>query len=104
MHPACGQQLIEMSELDILVDYLGELMKADEELLLNVIGCLSNVSFYLEKHSRLVKLFYGALRDWMELFMSSNDEMVIETVRLFANMTRFYQPIPKPMMTQGIYL
>ncbi len=58
--PSIGTKMKGMAELEALIDLIPK-VGGQEELLLNIVGCLANLSFYMDPGSRLFTCTYLAL-------------------------------------------
>ncbi|KAH9093189.1 hypothetical protein Ae201684P_008848 [Aphanomyces euteiches] len=94
MHANVGAVLGESPRLVCLLDVLDRATTStnDEELVLNVLSCITNLSFYatestsanvITRHRRRLA---ATLAPFLE---DSNDEAVVEAARAFGNLTRF---------------
>ncbi|KAI8892659.1 hypothetical protein BC833DRAFT_611055 [Globomyces pollinis-pini] len=94
LHPPSGLRLVNMTELEMLIDFDKFDQKVHSELLLNMVGCIANVSFYFNSESLLYIHINQSISKFIPLLMNSNHEIVIEVLRTAANLTRFDLNLP----------
>ncbi|KAJ3128328.1 Armadillo repeat-containing protein 2 [Nowakowskiella sp. JEL0407] len=94
--PESGFALSAMIELELLIDLLENAeITEHEELILNAIGALANLSYYtprtyseknciLIRAEEMTKLF----KDLIPLLVHDNTEIVAESARIFGNISR----------------
>eukprot|EP00842_Homolaphlyctis_polyrhiza_P003884 jgi/Hompol1/4497/HPOL_001785-RA len=94
----CGSVMIEMVEIESLVDMLGGIhafvltsmsLFTKEELVLNLLGALANLTFYMSSESLgLIARAKDILKGLVPMLIHDNNEIVIEACRICANLSR----------------
>ncbi|GAB5361855.1 hypothetical protein AAMO2058_000748800 [Amorphochlora amoebiformis] len=89
IHPDIGKKLCQDPHVLSLVDLLERKdVETREELVLNVISAITNLSYYQVKESILPRVSNRILGCLMPLFFSTNHEMLHEAVRVLGNFSR----------------
>lgn len=105
LHKDMGQKLSGYVELDVLVVVLNRIDMADhEELVLNILNCISNLSYYSKQDDHFFNVSCTNLVSFLPLLMSGNIEVVIETERIIANITRYKLDIDEKVLSNCILL
>lgn len=109
-----GENLTKMAELETILDKCGPSDPTpNKELTLNIVWCLANISFYASPGSRLFTHLYLGLSsiasfllvthivyiELIPLMMHDNEEIITETCRIIANLSRFTLPAPPTTMS-----
>ncbi|KAI8904362.1 armadillo-type protein [Gorgonomyces haynaldii] len=89
LDPSIGRLCTQMIESEKLLDLIDDpLCETSEELLLNVCGCLANVTFYLEGSQIMYERASQFFHCLVSLLMHDNEEVVVEACRIIANLLR----------------
>ena len=97
IHREIGPQIASNAAMETLVHLLTtttsqsslSLTGVNEELMLNVVGALTNLSYYMECTENIViSNAVEIAENLSRLLVSDNDECVVETLRAFGNLSR----------------
>ncbi|KAI8853575.1 armadillo-type protein [Chytridium lagenaria] len=89
LDPECGQELVQMIEIESLVEILAHAdMEREEELVFKYCWCLANFTFYLDVDNCLLLQGCRILELLVPLLLCSNSEAVSEATRVFGNLSR----------------
>ncbi|RHY36444.1 hypothetical protein DYB34_001218 [Aphanomyces astaci] len=93
IHTSVGPMLGTVPGIEVLLDVLDHAKVArHEELMLNVVSCLTNLSFYSTDATptNVITVHRHRLsRDLASILVDPNDEAVVEAARAFGNLSRF---------------
>eukprot|EP00899_Mesostigma_viride_P026896 jgi/Mesvir1/7391/Mv19192-RA.1 len=83
-----------LSESQRLAGVIAELLRVhtlqgSEELILNVISAITNLSFYEGDNNRIIKMRDAMLHHLAVFLTSANEEAVVESARAFGNFSRY---------------
>ncbi|RHY22785.1 hypothetical protein DYB32_009396 [Aphanomyces invadans] len=108
IHASVGPTLGSLPGIEVLLDILDH-AKAErhEELMLNVVSCLTNLSFYATEAAATNVITVHRLRlsrDLASILVDPNDEAVVEATRAFGNLSRFPDVLGTMLATDSTLL
>lgn len=84
-----GMRLAEMLDMELMIHLAANSdLQTNTELLLNSVGCLANLSYYFDSNNGLFHCLQDCHQLFPQLLMNDNTEIVVQTCRILANMTR----------------
>eukprot|EP01107_Rhizomastix_libera_P006287 TRINITY_DN20391_c0_g1_i1.p1 TRINITY_DN20391_c0_g1~~TRINITY_DN20391_c0_g1_i1.p1 ORF type:complete len:772 (+),score=194.65 TRINITY_DN20391_c0_g1_i1:2-2317(+) len=84
-----GQRIASAHGIDVLITLLEtKSIKKSEELVLNVVGAITNLSFYFDAENIILDHQLKLIELLAPLLMHTNDEVVLEATRAFGNFSR----------------
>ncbi|XP_068087369.1 armadillo repeat-containing protein 2 isoform X2 [Hyperolius riggenbachi] len=92
VHPAIGKHLAADQSCISLLIHILEYKSIDdcEELVINTVATLSNLSFYENENSAITKRRLEMSKLLFKLLLSNNMEGILEAVRVFGNLSHFH--------------
>ncbi|KAJ3315568.1 Armadillo repeat-containing protein 2 [Boothiomyces sp. JEL0838] len=105
LDPKAGEIMVSMSELEFFMDNIDNpIFFQKEELLLNYIGFISNISFYFKPSCRLFSHTIETFGKLLPFLMNENLEFIVETCKIIANVFRFNVTIPNSIMNHLVQI
>ena len=105
LYKEIGIKLLGYVELEVLVVVVSKIDVVDhEELKLYILSCISNLSYYSKQDDRFFNIICTNLVAFIPLLMNDNIEVVIETERIIANITRYKMDIDGKVLSNCILL
>ncbi|KAJ3268166.1 Armadillo repeat-containing protein 2 [Terramyces sp. JEL0728] len=100
-----GKLMVGMSELEFFMDNIDNpIFFQKEELLLNYIGFISNISFYFKPNRRLFSHTIETFGKLLPFLMNGNLEFIVETCKIIANIFRYNVNIPNSIMNHLVQI
>ncbi|KAK3249599.1 hypothetical protein CYMTET_40976 [Cymbomonas tetramitiformis] len=90
IHPEVGSLVSksEMAASALLALLKRYKLEESEELVLNVVGAITNLSFYESEENQMLALRSEVPRSMISILMCDNEEAVVEAARAFGNFSR----------------
>jgi hypothetical protein len=90
IHPEIGPSIAANPRIALLPDLLKikSQQSTSQELVLNIVGAINNISFYRHQDNRILGLRLEIAESLVHLLYDENMEVVIETARVFGNFSQ----------------